>query len=684
MSRWVLWVVLGTTGCKDREPAPAETETGIPEAGERSVVVLVMDGVRVDESLGDGESSAAGVPSSDIMPGLRELVSQEGALVSHTYVTGLTMTGPGHVDMLVGRHLPFANYPVDADGVTGAYLPELPTLFEALSPEAVQLVGNGNLIAPAARSLYTGSDHPGAPLTFFGRSDPALLLELRNILTLSRPRLIVVNLHDIDRSGHSGEVGASGEPLYVEQARALDDELLLFWSWLQDEPELRDSTTVVITSDHGRHRLGNDGDWIEHGDQCTGCREIPLALLGSGIEPGVVVDTPQSLLDLNQTIAALLGVPAPYSQGTTIPGVLTEGIAATGAAAGALHPVAADDLVVFQENLQGDGARSQIVDSNGTVLSSAEAWMAEDPTMVSHSGQLYAVWRELGQASTESKFMFWTPAAATWDGSQWSSMPLPIVTVSSYWKPALLSSGKQLWLLSIDNPNGMTINGVDPIDVVVLRLSGATGEWLSHGSLLSEDALSFPSSISAHVALPMVYYALSSADPRSKGRFTRRIEVHSAPIATLETERIFTVGPQATTGVSLDATVPAARLERPALWGSGDDLHLAMLAYQTEAPRAALLLTSSSDGGASWSTPAVVSTGPVLGHIAPRWTAGGVLWWMELSDNTVSTCSLTDGVAARCSATDFAFAEGLSTSGERALFSARSDALSPWEIVTTP
>ena len=215
MLRWTLLALTVTLGCRDKEPPSSNTETGITDPSDRSVVVLVLDGVRVDESLGDGESSVAGVPTAEIMPGLRKLIADEGALVSHAYVTGLTQTGPGHVDMLVGRKMPIANYPVDTEGEAGAYLPELPTLFESLPEDEVWLLGNGYLIAPAARSVYPGSDHPGAQVEYLGRSDPALLLDLREVLETSRPRLTVVNLHDIDRAGHSGDEGASGEALYV-------------------------------------------------------------------------------------------------------------------------------------------------------------------------------------------------------------------------------------------------------------------------------------------------------------------------------------------------------------------------------------------------------------------------------------------------------------------------------------
>ncbi|MFT4975922.1 MAG: hypothetical protein ACI8S6_001815 [Myxococcota bacterium] len=54
------------------------TETGtVGEIVERSVVVLVLDGLRFDESSGDGCSSAADMPTDEILPVMAswELVS---------------------------------------------------------------------------------------------------------------------------------------------------------------------------------------------------------------------------------------------------------------------------------------------------------------------------------------------------------------------------------------------------------------------------------------------------------------------------------------------------------------------------------------------------------------------------------------------------------------------------------
>ncbi len=678
MKRWIFLAVLGTLSCKGSKTTAVETGDTIDEP---SVVVLVMDGVRLDESFGEGISSTTGNDVSEIMPSLREIVSDQGALVTNAYTTGVTTTSPGHVDMVVGRSLPFANYPVDNDGNVGSYLPELPTLFEALEPGEGWLIGNGYLIVPAYRSAYAGSTHPGASVELFGPSDPDLLVELRRIIIESSPRFIVVNLHDIDRAGHTGDFGESGEPKYTEQARELDTHIASFWSWLKEN---RENATLVITSDHGRHRL-ETMDWSEHGDQCTGCRQIPMALLGRGVSPGVVVEEPQSLFDLHQTMAALLGVSVPYSQGHMIASALDGSIEAVSNPIGLVRPAAAGDRVIYQENLAEGSARSRIVDSEGNTLSSTDAWMAEEPVIIEHDGVVFAAWRELdlSEALTED-FTSWRPASARWDGEQWVSLEMTVGSVDAFWMPAMVSD-QGLWMLLLNNINSLTINGENPINTSLVRYSVADDKWVSTALLETEEALSFPSRISAQIDGTGVYYAVSSADPQSMGRFTRRIEVHRTNLADLSSEQIYAAGPATTEEGMLDAFVDTERLEHPALLLQDNKLHLAMVAYNASINSVTVMLTSSDDGGETWSALSTISSDKVLSHINPRWDDSGALRWLELDGDQVDLCSFSPSAgAAVCSTTGSAFAEGLGVGDGEVWLSVRGDGASPWELQTQP
>lgn len=62
------------------------------------------------------------------------------------------------------------------------------------------------------------------------------------------------------------------------QALALTDRYLQeLWIWLQSQPQYRDRTTLIITTDHGR---GNTpADWTDHGRDVEGAQNIWLAIV---------------------------------------------------------------------------------------------------------------------------------------------------------------------------------------------------------------------------------------------------------------------------------------------------------------------------------------------------------------------------------------------------------------------
>ncbi|CAB3736818.1 sulfatase-like hydrolase/transferase [Paraburkholderia rhynchosiae] len=73
------------------------------------------------------------------------------------------------------------------------------------------------------------------------------------------------------------------------------------------EHGLEESTTVIYSSDHGEN-LGSRGMW----NKCLMYREstgVPMILAGPEIPAGRVCETPVSLLDVQNTILDLLGVP---------------------------------------------------------------------------------------------------------------------------------------------------------------------------------------------------------------------------------------------------------------------------------------------------------------------------------------------------------------------------------------
>ena len=117
----------------------------------------------------------------------------------------------------------------------------------------------------------------------------------------TRPRVVYIAYGETDDFAHDAEYDA-----YLHAARRTDGFIEELWNWVQTDPEYRNQTTFIITTDHGR---GDDHEWTSHGDDVAGAADIWLAILGPDTPALGEVPTDGQLYQ-NQvaaTVAALLG-----------------------------------------------------------------------------------------------------------------------------------------------------------------------------------------------------------------------------------------------------------------------------------------------------------------------------------------------------------------------------------------
>ena len=77
-------------------------------APETALVILVLDGVCLDESLGTGISSVDGEATETYLPSFREQVLDQGAVMSQGIHLGVTITTEAPVELVTGRRPPLA------------------------------------------------------------------------------------------------------------------------------------------------------------------------------------------------------------------------------------------------------------------------------------------------------------------------------------------------------------------------------------------------------------------------------------------------------------------------------------------------------------------------------------------------------------------------------------------------
>ncbi len=108
---------------------------------------------------------------------------------------------------------------------------------------------------------------------------------LEHLLT-QKPRFLYIALGETDDWAHMGRYDR-----YIAMANYLDQCLMVLWDTVQSLEEYRDKTTLVLATDHGR---GNTiQDWGDHGANIPGAENIWIAAIGPDTpDQGELSNTP--------------------------------------------------------------------------------------------------------------------------------------------------------------------------------------------------------------------------------------------------------------------------------------------------------------------------------------------------------------------------------------------------------
>jgi hypothetical protein len=105
------------------------------------------------------------------------------------------------------------------------------------------------------------------------RGDALTFWSALEYLRVNRPRVLYIALDETDSYAHDGRYDR-----YLEAAQRSDGFLATLWDTVQSLPEYAGSTTLIVTTDHGR----GDGEesWKQHGARIEGADRIWIAILG--------------------------------------------------------------------------------------------------------------------------------------------------------------------------------------------------------------------------------------------------------------------------------------------------------------------------------------------------------------------------------------------------------------------
>jgi len=149
-------------------------------------------------------------------------------------------------------------------------------------------------------------------------ADELSVYVMRQLMRQFAPSLLWITLHDMDIA-HSGAYS-----LYLEGIRRTDRLCAEIWQMIENDPEYKGRTTILILPDFGRDSdFSASGNGFQHhrtGDPLS--RTTWMMALGPNIRQNRTVDRPLDSLDLVATLGAMMNFATPLAKGKPIVEVL--------------------------------------------------------------------------------------------------------------------------------------------------------------------------------------------------------------------------------------------------------------------------------------------------------------------------------------------------------------------------
>ncbi len=270
-------------------------ETAPPAVKDRNLLLIVLDGVRTAElTRGDGQlSKLTGTTGEEWSEVLWNSFGKDATVVREILHAGVTITTPSHVSLFTGRASNIGLMETE-EGLSTLYRADLPTFFQLgleqqkFETGQVAFVSNGPLLQDTSGTLYPGDYQKDNwfKLVKHGNktsTDDREVFDMLEEEIKAHPRLLVANVHNVDRLGHF----SAGTEAYQDGVQTIASRFKKFWARLQrTEKDWLDNTLVIVTTDHGRHSDNYEEEeaWRQHGDSCIDCRSLPLFLSGPGVK----------------------------------------------------------------------------------------------------------------------------------------------------------------------------------------------------------------------------------------------------------------------------------------------------------------------------------------------------------------------------------------------------------------
>jgi hypothetical protein len=131
-----------------------------------------------------------------------------------------------------------------------------------------------------------------------GAGDAKAIRIAASLLRAFRPKVLGITLqnHDIAHGSYNG---------YVEVIRRNDEEVGKLWDAIQGDPQLKETTSVLIVPEFGRDKDLNERNGLDHGDRSECLRKVFLIAAGPDFKKNKVVKDEARTIDVCPTVLSL-------------------------------------------------------------------------------------------------------------------------------------------------------------------------------------------------------------------------------------------------------------------------------------------------------------------------------------------------------------------------------------------
>lgn len=122
-------------------------------------------------------------------------------------------------------------------------------------------------------------------------------------LKTKKPKVLYISYGETDEWAHYQRYRS-----YLDAARQVDKWIQQIWEFVQSDPQYKNKTSILFTTDHGRG-IETKERWTDHGKSIDGSSEIWFAIMGPDITASGEVKLKMEIYQdqFAQTIAKLLG-----------------------------------------------------------------------------------------------------------------------------------------------------------------------------------------------------------------------------------------------------------------------------------------------------------------------------------------------------------------------------------------